>query len=73
MVSPTGTPTDYNPSVFHIELKKIIGVCHSHRRPDRRTITRRYFTESWKKITGVCHNHRQNFRGVIDVYYRRTH
>ena len=30
-----------------------------HRRVYRRTITRRYFTESCKTITGLCHNHRR--------------
>jgi len=30
-----------------------------HRRVHRRTITRRYFTESWKKFTGLCHFHRR--------------
>jgi len=30
-----------------------------HRRVYRRTITRRYFTETCKKITGLCHNHRR--------------
>ena len=35
MVSPTGTPTDYNPLVFHRELKKITGLCHNHRQIHR--------------------------------------
>ena len=35
-----------------------------HRRVYRRTITRRYFTESCKKITGLCHNHRQVYRQI---------
>jgi hypothetical protein len=35
----------------------------------RRTITRRYFTESWKKFTGVCHNHRRRPRRIITRWY----
>jgi hypothetical protein len=35
----------------------------------RRTITRRYFTESWKIITGVCHHHRRSRRRIITRRY----
>jgi len=50
-----------------------------HRRVYRRTITRRYFTESCKTITGLCHNHQRIYRRKItrryftDVPYRRNH
>jgi hypothetical protein len=40
-----------------------------HRRVYRRTITRRYFTESCKKITGLCHNHRRICRRTITRRY----
>ena len=40
-----------------------------HRRVYRRTITRRYFTESCKKITGLCHNHRRVYRRTITRRY----
>jgi len=40
-----------------------------HRRVHRRTITRRYFTESWKTFTGVCHNHRRRHRRIITRWY----
>jgi len=63
-----GIPTGYNPSVFHRELQKNYGIVHNHRRICRRTITRRYFTESCKTITGLCHIHRQVYRRS----YRRT-
>jgi hypothetical protein len=33
-----------------------------HWRVYRRTITRRYFTESWKQFTGLCHFHRRLYR-----------
>ena len=33
----------------------------------RRTITRRYFTESCKKITGFCHIHRRLSDGFYDA------
>jgi hypothetical protein len=35
----------------------------------RRTITRRYFTETCKKITGLCHNHRRVYRWKITRRY----
>ena len=38
-----------------------------HRRIYRRTITRRYFTESCKKITGFCHIHRRLSDGFSDA------
>jgi hypothetical protein len=40
-----------------------------HRRVHRRTITRRYFTESWKIITGVYHNHQRSHRRFITRRY----
>jgi len=40
-----------------------------HRRIYRRTITRRYFTESCKKITGFCHIHRRIYRRPITRRY----
>ena len=40
-----------------------------HRRVYRRTITRRYFTESCKTITGLCHNHRRICRRNITRRY----
>jgi hypothetical protein len=44
-----------------------------HRRVYRRTITRRYFTESCKIFTGFCHIHRRITDGFADVQYRRNH
>jgi hypothetical protein len=44
-----------------------------HRRVHRRTITRRYFTESWKQITGVCHNHRRShWRPITRRYFTKS-
>ena len=40
-----------------------------HRRVYRRTITRRYFTESCKKITGLCHNYQWICRRTITRRY----
>ena len=40
-----------------------------HRRVYRRTITRRYFTESCKHITGLCHNHQRICRPTITRRY----
>jgi len=40
-----------------------------HRRVYRRTITRRYFTESCKTIMGLCHNHRRICRRTITRQY----
>ena len=48
-VSPTGTPTDYNPSVFHRELKNIYGIMPLSPTDH----TRWYFIESCKKIYGI--------------------
>jgi hypothetical protein len=41
----------------------------SHRQVYRRTITRRYFTESWKTFTGLCHNHQRLYRQKITRRY----
>jgi hypothetical protein len=48
-VSPTGTPTDYNPSVFHRELKNIYGIMPLSPTDH----TRWYFIESCKNIYGI--------------------
>jgi len=61
-VSPTGTATDYNPSVFHKELKKNYGSVPQSPTASPTDYNRRYFTESWKNIMGVCHNHWRNPR-----------
>ena len=34
-----------------------------------RTITRRYFTESWKQFTGLCHFHRRIHQRTISRRY----
>ena len=49
---------------LHIKHKKNLPF---HRRIYRRTITRRYFTESCKKIMGFCHIHRQLSDGFSDA------
>ena len=38
-----------------------------HRRVHQRTITRRYFTESYKTFTRLCHNHRRHHQRTIPV------
>jgi len=48
-----GTPTDYNPSVFHRELKKIYGIVPLSPTASPTDHTRRYFTESYKNIYGI--------------------
>jgi hypothetical protein len=55
--------------VFDRELQNNYVLCQNHRRICRRTITRRYFTESCKKITGLCHIHRRINRRIIPTDY----
>jgi len=48
--SPTEIPMECVLSVFYQELKKNNSIFHNHRRPYRRNLSRRYFTESYKKL-----------------------
>ena len=47
------SPTDYNPSVFHRELKKIYGIVPLSPTASPTDHTRQYFIESCKNIYGI--------------------
>ena len=56
----TVSPTVYNPSVFHRELKKFYGSVPQSPTASPTDYNPLVFTESWKTFTRLCHNHRRN-------------
>ena len=63
------TLTDYNPSVFHRELKKIYGIMSQSPTESPTVYNPSVFHRELKKFMGLCHNRRRIHRQSITRRY----